>query len=77
MCRSIHIARRSRRTILKNSLLNSNRFDSHILNAFFVRHASTNDTKEVPEVIRVDLTNHATVNKDDQLFEIPGNSWCV
>ncbi|XP_035738649.1 mitochondrial inner membrane protein OXA1L-like [Vespa mandarinia] len=71
-CKSIHIVHRTRRTILKNSIsLNSNRFDSHILNAFFVRHASTNDTKEVPEVIRIDLTNHTTVNKDDPLFEIP------
>ncbi|KAL2715445.1 mitochondrial inner membrane protein OXA1L [Vespula squamosa] len=75
-CRSIHIARRNRHTILKNSFLDSNRFDSHILNAFFVRHASTNDTavnntKEVPEVIRIDLTNYTNVNKDDQLFEIP------
>ncbi|KAF7395698.1 hypothetical protein HZH68_009748 [Vespula germanica] len=76
-CRSIHIVRRSRHTILKNSLLlDSNRFDSHILNAFFMRHASTNgtaitDTKGVPEVNRIDLTNHTTINKDDQLFEIP------
>lgn len=47
-----------------------------------MRHASTNgtavtDTKEVPEVNRIDLTNHTTVNKDDQLFEIPGNLWYI
>lgn len=76
-CRSIHLARRTRHTTSKNVfLLDSNRSNSHILNAFFVRYASTNETivnsvKKEPELIRIDWTNHTTNNKEDELFEIP------
>ncbi|XP_015191198.1 PREDICTED: mitochondrial inner membrane protein OXA1L [Polistes dominula] len=78
-CRSIHLVRRTRHTISKDVChFDSNRSKSHILNAFFVRYASTNETvvnnvKQEPELIRIDWTNHATNNntKVDELFEIP------
>lgn len=69
--RSLHLICRTRRTVLKNSrILDSHPFDSHILSAFFVRHASTIDTTvdvtKEQSLYRIDLTG-----KVDDLPPIP------